>query len=45
MNQAWDIRPEIVVKFFKKCGINNSFNGMEDDTLFNDNDSSIENEY
>ncbi|VEL41420.1 unnamed protein product [Protopolystoma xenopodis] len=34
---AWnDIDAETVVKSFKKCGISNSFDGMEDDYLWQD---------
>ena len=46
MKQAWDnIRPEIVVKSIKNCGISNALNGTEDDALFDDDYCSFENEY
>ena len=44
VKQAWDnIRPEIVVKSFKRCGIINALNGTEDGAPFNDRN--IENKY
>ena len=46
MKQAWDnIKLEIVVRSFKKCGISNALNRTEDNVLFKDDDSRIENEY
>ena len=46
VKQTWDdIKLEIVVKSFKMYGINNVLNGTEDDTLFNDDNRRIENEY
>ena len=35
-----EIRPEIIVKSFKKCGISNALEGTRDDALFQDNDFS-----
>ncbi|KAG7171190.1 hypothetical protein Hamer_G021670, partial [Homarus americanus] len=36
---AWDdINVETVIKSFKKCGISNSMDGMEDDMLWEDED-------
>ncbi|KAG7154701.1 Pogo transposable element-like 72 [Homarus americanus] len=37
--KAWnDINVETVIKSFKKCGISNSMDGMEDDMLWEDED-------
>lgn len=37
IEEAWDeIKSEIVMKSFKKCGISNAFDGTEDDLLWDD---------
>lgn len=41
VKKSWDdVRPEIIVKSFKKCGISNALDGTEDDALFEVSDSS-----
>lgn len=37
VKNAWDsIKPEMVVKSFKKCGISNAMDGTEDDMLYDE---------
>ncbi|CAI9743515.1 Hypothetical predicted protein [Octopus vulgaris] len=45
VKKSWDgVRPEIIVKAFKKCGISNALDGTEDDALFEDSDFSSSND-
>ena len=45
VKKSWDdVRPEIIVKSFKKCGISNALDGTEDDALFEVSDSSSRDE-
>ncbi|CAI9738096.1 Hypothetical predicted protein [Octopus vulgaris] len=45
VKKSWgDVRPEIIVKAFKKCGISNALDGTEDDALFEDSDFSSSDE-
>ncbi|XP_076043788.1 uncharacterized protein LOC143026888 [Oratosquilla oratoria] len=46
VKKSWDdIRPEIIVKSFNNCDINNALDGTEDDALFEVSDSSSGDEY
>ena len=39
--KAWNgVKPEVIIKFFKKCGISNAMDGTEDDAIFDLSDSS-----
>ena len=40
VKKSWDVNTEIIVKSFKKCGISNALDGIEDDALFEDSDDS-----
>ena len=33
-------KPEVIIKSFKKCGISNAMDGTEDDAIFEQSDSS-----
>ena len=39
--KAWNgVKPEVIIKFFKKCGISDAMDGTEDDAIFERSDSS-----
>ena len=39
--KTWDgVKPEVIIKSFKKCGISNAMDGKEDDAIFELSDSS-----
>ena len=39
--KAWNgVKPEMIIKSFKKCGISNAMDGTEDDAIFELSDSS-----
>ena len=39
--KAWNgVKPKVIIKSFKKCGISNAMDGTEDDAVFELNDSS-----
>ncbi|KAG8235949.1 hypothetical protein J437_LFUL016271 [Ladona fulva] len=41
VKKSWeDIKAEVIVKSFKKCGISNALDGTEDDALFKEGDTS-----
>ena len=44
MKNSWQqVKSETIVKSFKKCGINNTLGGSEDDTLYEESDALSEN--
>ena len=45
VKRSWDrVKPETVVKAFKKCGISNAMDGTEDDMIFEENEEENEDE-
>ncbi|KAG8233780.1 hypothetical protein J437_LFUL003851 [Ladona fulva] len=41
VKKSWeDVKAEIIVKSFKKCGISNALDGTENDALFEEGDTS-----
>ena len=43
--KAWNgVKPEVIIKSFKKCGISNAMDGTEDDAIFEQSDSSDDND-
>ena len=43
--KAWNgVKPEVIIKSFKKCGISNAMDGTEDNAIFEQSDSSDDND-
>ena len=46
MKNSWQrVKSETIVKSFKKCGISNALDGSEDDILYEEIDTSSENNH
>ena len=46
MKNSWQwVNSETIVKSFKKCGISNALDGTEDDILYEESDTSSENNH